>query len=54
MPAGDSRFIVLIRFDKPRSSPWGSVVAAPVFHDIVERLVVMMGIPPSSIVQESG
>jgi cell division protein FtsI/penicillin-binding protein 2 len=53
-PVEAPRFIVLIRFDKPRSSPWGSVVAAPVFHDIVERLVVMMGIPPSSIVQESG
>jgi cell division protein FtsI/penicillin-binding protein 2 len=53
-PLEAPRFIVLVRFDKPQSSPWGSVVAAPVFHDIVERLVVMMGIPPSSMVQESG
>jgi cell division protein FtsI/penicillin-binding protein 2 len=53
-PVEAPRFIVLIRFDKPKSSPWGSVVAAPVFRQIVERLVVMMGIPPGSVYQESG
>ncbi len=53
-PVEAPRFIILIRFDKPQSSPWGSVVAAPVFREIVERLVVMLGIPPSSVYQESG
>jgi cell division protein FtsI (penicillin-binding protein 3) len=35
--------------DKPESSPWGSVVAAPVFREIVQRLVVMMEIPPDHV-----
>ncbi len=48
-PLGDPRFSVLVRLDKPESSPWGSVVAAPVFRQIVERLVVMMEIPPDQI-----
>lgn len=46
-PVGDPRFLVLVRLDKPTIAPWGSVVAAPVFQKVVERLVVMMEIPPA-------
>jgi cell division protein FtsI/penicillin-binding protein 2 len=45
-PLPDPRFLVLVRIDKPATAPWGSVIAAPVFQEIAERLVVMMGIPP--------
>jgi cell division protein FtsI/penicillin-binding protein 2 len=45
-PVPDPQFMVLVRFDRPENSPWGSVVAAPVFQAVVERLVVMMKIPP--------
>ncbi|NIS79079.1 MAG: hypothetical protein GTO14_02390 [Anaerolineales bacterium] len=45
-PTEAPRFIVLVRLDRPETSPWGSVVAAPVFRDIVQRLVVMLEIPP--------
>lgn len=45
-PVADPQFIVLVRIDKPEISPWGSVVAAPVFRDVVERLVAMLEIPP--------
>ncbi|MCK4693696.1 MAG: penicillin-binding protein 2, partial [Anaerolineales bacterium] len=48
-PLADPRLLVLVRLDKPEISPWGSVVAAPVFRQIVERLVVMMEIPPDQI-----
>jgi cell division protein FtsI/penicillin-binding protein 2 len=48
-PVADPRFLVLVRLDKPESSPWGSVVAAPVFRDVVERLVAMLEIPPDSV-----
>lgn len=48
-PVDDPRFIVFVRLDKPESSPWGSVVAAPVFRDVVERLVVMLEIPPDAV-----
>ena len=47
-PVSDPKFIVLVRIDKPTSSPWGSVVAAPIFQDVVERLVVFMGLPPDT------
>ena len=40
------RFMILIKLDKPESSPWGSVVAAPVFQELAERVVVLLNIPP--------
>lgn len=48
-PVDAPQFIVLVRIDKPESSPWGSVVAAPVFRQVVERLVTMLEIPPDHI-----
>jgi cell division protein FtsI/penicillin-binding protein 2 len=51
-PVEDPRFVILVRLDKPGISPWGSVVAAPVFHDLVERLVVFLEIPPTTAVDE--
>ncbi len=48
-PVDDPQFIVYIWIEKPTSSIWGSVVAAPVFHDVVSQLVVLMGIPPDDV-----
>jgi len=48
-PADDPQFIVYVWLAKPQKSPWGSVVAAPVFRDVVEKLVVLMRIPPDNI-----
>ena len=48
-PLSNPQFLVLVRLDKPKTSPWGSVVAAPVFQQVVERLVVLMHIPPDSV-----
>ena len=45
-PVDDPRFIVYVWLEKPKSSIWGSIVAAPVFRDVVEELVVLMNIPP--------
>lgn len=50
-PVGDPRFVVYVWLEKPTSSPWGSVVAAPVFRDMVEHLVVLMDIPPDAVRQ---
>jgi len=50
-PVSDPQFVVLVRIDRPETSPWGSVIAAPVFRDIVERLVVMLAIPPDDLPQ---
>jgi len=50
-PVDDPQFIVYIWLQKPTTSPWGSIVAAPVFSEVVTRLVVLMDIPPDSIRQ---
>lgn len=52
-PVDDPRFLVYIWLEKPESSPWGSVVAAPVFRQVVERLVVLMDIPPDNVRQRT-
>lgn len=50
-PVDDPQFIVYVWLQKPTTSPWGSVVAAPVFSEVVTRLVVLMDIPPDGIRQ---
>jgi cell division protein FtsI/penicillin-binding protein 2 len=48
-PADDPQFLVYVWLEKPSTSPWGSVVAAPVFRQAVEELVVLMNIPPDAV-----
>ncbi len=48
-PVDDPRFMVYIWLEKPKTSTWSSEVAAPVFKEVVEKLVVLMGIPPDQI-----
>ncbi len=51
-PSDDPKFIVYIWLEKPTSSPWGSVVAAPVFSEVVSELTVLMKLPPDSVRQQ--
>jgi cell division protein FtsI/penicillin-binding protein 2 len=48
-PVDDPQFIVYVWLEQPTASIWGSETAAPVFKQVVERLVVLMGIPPDQI-----
>lgn len=50
-PIDDPQFIVYIWLEKPTSSPWGSEVAAPIFSEVVQRLVVLLNIPPDPVRQ---
>jgi cell division protein FtsI (penicillin-binding protein 3) len=43
------RFLVYVWLEKPTTSPWGSVVAAPVFREAVESLVVLLNLPPDDV-----
>lgn len=45
-PTDDPQFLVYVWLEKPKTSIWGSIVAAPVFRDAVSELVVLMNIPP--------
>ncbi|MDY6866619.1 MAG: penicillin-binding protein 2 [Chloroflexota bacterium] len=48
-PSNDPKFVVYVWLEKPSISKWGSEVAAPVFQDVVEKLVVLMKIPPDDV-----
>lgn len=48
LPADDPVISILVRLDRPRDY-WASVVAAPVFRRLAERLVVVLEIPPDAI-----
>jgi cell division protein FtsI/penicillin-binding protein 2 len=50
-PVDDPRFIIYVWFEKPTSDIWGSTVAAPVFKEVLGKLVVLMDIPPDYIRQ---
>ena len=47
-PSDDPQFLVYVWIEKPEFSPWGSVVAAPLFSDITKELVVYLEIPPEN------
>lgn len=48
-PTDDPQFLVYVWIEKPSASIWGSVIAAPVFKKVVERLVIHLGIPPDAV-----
>jgi cell division protein FtsI/penicillin-binding protein 2 len=50
-PADDPQVIILVKLDRP-TGYWGSKVAAPVFKDLAERLVILMGIPNDQLRQQ--
>jgi cell division protein FtsI (penicillin-binding protein 3) len=45
----DPRFLVYVWLEKPQSNKAASVVAAPIFKQVIEKLVVLMGIPPDVV-----
>ena len=45
-PVPDPQFVILVKLDRPQTSPWASQTAALSFQRLAERLVVLLGIPP--------
>jgi len=45
-PVDDPRFVMLIKFDRPRTEDYGAVTASPVFREIAAMLFDYYGIPP--------
>ena len=41
-PYDNARFVVLVKLDKPQTTEFGSLAAAPVFREIAKKLVVML------------
>lgn len=45
-PVDDPQFVVVVKFDKPKSSEWGANTAAPTFSEIASYLFDYYNIPP--------
>lgn len=45
-PAENPKFVMLVRYDSPATSIYGSETAAPTFFDIAKELFLYYGIPP--------
>ncbi len=43
-PYDDPKFIMFVKFERPRSSPWAAETAAPTFKDIAEKLYLIFGL----------
>ena len=48
LPADEPQVSVLIKLDRP-DDYWGSIVAAPIFAHLAERLVILLEIPPDGL-----
>ena len=46
-PADDPKFVMLVRYDQPSSSPYGSETAAPTFFEIAKELFNYYKLAPS-------
>ena len=46
-PAEAPRFVMLVRIDEPRDTPWGETVAAPTFKRAASELLLYFRVPPS-------
>jgi cell division protein FtsI/penicillin-binding protein 2 len=44
-PIDEPRFLIDVWLDHPKSSPWGSVVAAPVFSEVFAQMAILADLP---------
>jgi cell division protein FtsI/penicillin-binding protein 2 len=51
-PADDPQILVYIWLEKPTISPWGSVVAAPVFSEVFKEVAILTNLPPDDVRQQ--
>jgi cell division protein FtsI/penicillin-binding protein 2 len=48
-PVDDAKFLIYVWLEKPTSSIWGSVVAAPVFSQVFSEAVRLYDVPPDNV-----
>jgi cell division protein FtsI/penicillin-binding protein 2 len=46
VPLDDPRLVILVKIDEPKSVPWGTVVAAPVFAKVAKTALAHYRVPP--------
>jgi len=42
----DPELIILVKLDRPQTSPWASETAAYVFQRLATQLFTVLGVPP--------
>ena len=50
-PADDPQVLIYVWLERPEQSEWASIVAAPVFQEVYEKVAVLLGIPPDAMRQ---
>lgn len=48
-PADNPQYVILVKIDRPTKSPWGSIVASPVFASVSRQLAQLTGLPPDAV-----
>ncbi len=48
-PLPAPQLIILVKLDRPQSSPWASETAAPAFSRLASRLFAVLNIPPNDV-----
>jgi len=48
-PADDPQVLIYVWLERPEQSEWASIVAAPVFQEVFEKVAVLLGIPPDAM-----
>jgi len=48
-PASSSPFLALVILRQPKTSPWGSETAAPLFFEIAKELLIYYNIAPDNL-----
>ncbi len=53
-PTDDPRITLIVVVENPKTSPYGGVVALPIFKNIMEKVIAYLGIPPEEKLPEDG
>jgi cell division protein FtsI/penicillin-binding protein 2 len=54
-PVPNPQLVILVKLDRPKTSPWCLDTAAPTFSRLATRLFLVLGIPPEGVqVAEAG
>lgn len=48
-PADNPQYVILVKVDRPTKSPWGSLVASPIFASVARELAQLTGLPPDDV-----
>ncbi len=49
LPADDPQVVIYVWLEQPKKGYWASLVAAPLFREVAEMVVVDLGIPPDKV-----